>query len=62
MDPFSSINIVLFMISQDEKQQKVISSSAIIESIVAFAVQGNSKNFKKKRPICSYCGVVGHTT
>lgn len=50
MDPLRSINVVLSMVSQDEKQREVITLTPI-ESPVAFVVQGNTKNSRKEHHI-----------
>lgn len=60
MDPLPTINVVLSMVSQDEKQRELFATTTPSESPIACAVQGNIKNFKKDRPTYAHCGGSGH--
>ncbi|XP_057455479.1 uncharacterized protein LOC130746772 [Lotus japonicus] len=74
MDPIPPINKVFSLVIQEEKQREVGAGNGVSEhSSQAFAAassQGGSrssdsadkaKNSKKDRPICSHCGIPGHT-
>uniref|UniRef100_A0A2N9FJ05 Reverse transcriptase Ty1/copia-type domain-containing protein n=1 Tax=Fagus sylvatica TaxID=28930 RepID=A0A2N9FJ05_FAGSY len=70
MEPLPSINKVFALVSQEERQRE-LNSRPILHAVesgsTAFAVTnykpyGGNKNFgKKERPVCSHCGITGHT-
>ena len=65
MDPIPPINKVFSLVLQEEQQREVSSSSAPTQ--VAFAIKAstddksNAKKSKKDHPLCSHCGILGHT-
>lgn len=71
MEPIPPINKVYSLILQEEKQREVASfHPSNSASQVAFAVKNSSqkgvsdpkqKQGKKDRPLCSHCGVLGHS-
>uniref|UniRef100_A0A2N9GQC0 Reverse transcriptase Ty1/copia-type domain-containing protein n=1 Tax=Fagus sylvatica TaxID=28930 RepID=A0A2N9GQC0_FAGSY len=69
MDPMPTINKVFSLVSQEERQRELSSGSTIrgIESgaaalAVNFRPNAGNKNYgRKERPMCSHCGIAGHT-
>ena len=64
MEPIPPINKVFSLIIQEERQRSIGSSSAnTADAQLAFAAKAapKSKGQKKDRPICSHCGIPGHT-
>ena len=70
MEPILDINKAFSLVVQEEKQREVTGSHLIADTTQAvFAVRNSSnptaeaktKNGKKDRPLCSHCGVLGHT-
>nr|XP_023874308.1 uncharacterized protein LOC111986850 [Quercus suber] len=68
MDPIPSVHKVYSLLIQDEKQRSIRQGSSngpFVEStaLAAKAIIHSSKTFKKgkERPICSHCGLLGHT-
>lgn len=59
MDPLPSTNVVLLMVTQDEKQRE-LTSLPHSEKPIACAVQAGSKNYKKEKPTCAHCGMLDH--
>lgn len=60
MCPLPSINVVLSMVTQDDKQREVTTTMPHTKTPMKCVVQNNSKNFKKERPTCANCGVIVH--
>lgn len=61
MDLLPSINVGFSMVTQDEKQREVTATLNPTETLIPCIVQANnSKVFKKDRPTCAHCGVVGN--
>lgn len=48
MDPLPSINIVLAMFSQDEKQRELTATLPPTESPITCVVQSNSKKYHER--------------
>uniref|UniRef100_A0A2N9EJE2 CCHC-type domain-containing protein n=1 Tax=Fagus sylvatica TaxID=28930 RepID=A0A2N9EJE2_FAGSY len=70
MEPLPSINKVFALVSQEERQRELSSTPMLhgVESgstalaVTNYKPYGGNKNFgKKERPICSHCGITGHT-
>ena len=72
IDPLPSINKVFSLVIQEERQRLISSSSlsfnqnttALVTRAISssrFAAANKSFQFRKDRPICSHCGVSGHT-
>ncbi|KAF5447720.1 hypothetical protein F2P56_033249, partial [Juglans regia] len=68
MDPMPSIDRVLSLTLQEEKQRKVVGSPLMTETAALFSKNVNLpgtmiKNYQKQRPkpICTHCGLTGHT-
>ncbi|KAG6721636.1 hypothetical protein I3842_03G121500 [Carya illinoinensis] len=71
MDPIPSIDRVLSLTLQEEKQRKVVGSSILSESAALFSKNvapastssTNVKNYQKSRSrsVCTHCGLIGHT-
>ena len=65
MDPIPPINKVFSMIIQEERQKSIgTTSTNPTDAQLAFATKAithKSKAQKKDRPICSHCGITGHT-
>ena len=69
MDPMTTINKVFSLVSQEKRQRELSSGSTIrgIESgaaalAVNFRPNAGNKNYgRKERPMCSHCGIAGHT-
>ena len=69
MDPMPTINKVFSLVSQEERQRELSFGSTIlgIESgasalAVNFRLNAGNKNYgRKERPMCSHCGIAGHT-
>ena len=65
MVPLPSINKVFLLVIQEERQKSISSTSGNVQDAqLAFAVKGappKGKGQKKDRPMCSHCGIVGHT-
>ncbi|XP_073220135.1 uncharacterized protein [Cicer arietinum] len=62
-DPFPHLNRVLAIVTQDDKQIQVRSSQPPSETAMACVVQTKNPKSKGKkyRPICTHCGLLGHT-
>lgn len=61
MNPLPSINLVLSMVTQDEKQREVTTILTPTETHIACVVQAsNTRTFKKDRSTCAHYDVVGH--
>ncbi|CAI8602449.1 unnamed protein product [Vicia faba] len=61
MDPLTSTNVVLLMVTQYEKKIEVTTTLNPTEIRMACMVQANNTNiFKKDRPTCGHCDVIGH--
>jgi hypothetical protein len=70
MEPLPSINKVFALVSQEERQKELSSTPMLhgVESgstalaVTNYKPYGGNKNFgKKERPVCSHCGITGHT-
>ena len=73
MDPMPPINKVFSLIRQEERQRTIGSLSAslnnpFVESTALLCKSerskavGNKQSFQKKeRPLCTHCGLLGHT-
>ena len=69
MGPMPTINKVFSLVSQEERQRELSSGSTFrgIESgAAALTVNfrpnaGNKNSERKERPLCSHCGITGHT-
>ncbi|KAL5781718.1 hypothetical protein ACOSP7_006747 [Xanthoceras sorbifolium] len=63
LDPLPNVSKVLNLVIQEEQQRTLGSSSSfgfsLSESIAFSAISSTSS--KKDRPICSHCGIMGHT-
>ncbi|CAI8598037.1 unnamed protein product [Vicia faba] len=61
MDLIPSINVMLSMVTQDEKKKEVTSTLNPTETPMACVVQANNmNNFNKDRPTCAHFGVTDH--
>ena len=70
MEPLPSINKVFALVSQEERQRELnstpmlhgVKSGSTALVITNYKPYGGNKNFgKKERPVCSHCGITGHT-
>jgi hypothetical protein len=70
MEPLPTINKVFALVSQEERQKElssgplmhVVDSGATALAVTNYKSYGGNKNFgKKERPVCSHCGITGHT-
>ena len=65
MEPIPSINKVFSLVIQEERQRSIGSNSGNVQDAqLAFAPKGappKGKGQKKDRPMCSHCGIAGHT-
>ena len=64
MEPLPPINKVYSLIIQEERQHSIhllpaSSNSSNYDALVVFAARGKSS--KKERPLCTHCGIHGHT-
>lgn len=72
MDPLPSLNKVFALILQDERQKGVVAkrqhnfevatlaSKAVLSSYSNQRYNVSNQTQRKDRPICSYCGMLGH--
>ncbi|CAN1170518.1 Retrovirus-related Pol polyprotein from transposon RE2 [Linum perenne] len=71
MDPLPTINTVVSMIAQEEQEisggrggvSMAQQAAGIVEASAprAFAANSPGQSVRGKRPICSHCGIIGHT-
>lgn len=61
MDHFPSIDCVFALVSQDEKQRKIVAPLVLTKSPMACVVTApQAKHNRCERPTCSHCGVISH--
>ena len=70
MEPLPTINKVFALVSQEERQRELTSgpmmhadnSGPTVLAVANYKPYGGNKNFgRKERPVCSHCGITGHT-
>ena len=70
MEPLPTINKVFALVSQEERQREltsgpmmhVVNSGPTVLAVANYKPYGGNKNFgRKERPVCSHCGITGHT-
>jgi hypothetical protein len=70
MEPLPIINKVFALVSQEERQRELssgpimhgVDSRATALAVTNYKPYGGNKSFgKKERPVCSHCGITGHT-
>ncbi|XP_042976284.1 uncharacterized protein LOC122307457 [Carya illinoinensis] len=72
IDPFPSMNKVISLVLQEEKQREITLETSVpsLESVAALTAKpmkigtnaSKQTNFRKDKPVCSHCGYTGHTS
>ncbi|XP_035548490.1 uncharacterized protein LOC108981968 [Juglans regia] len=72
IDPFPSMNKVISLVLQEEKQREISLETSVpsLESVAALTARpakigtnvAKQTNFRKDKPVCSHCGYTGHTS
>ena len=70
MEPLPSISKVFSLVVQEERQRQINSGSSLLPGSIAIAESSSpasisATNFtqktKRDRPLCTHCGIQGHT-